>query len=285
MGFSHVFLEGVSIAHVSAFGKLRRVRLAFEEGSPSSASLEIDGEIMRARGTVPLRDGSSDDLDLYPRTRILRDGWLEYHTARIVSVHDSKAEPHADLPSWLTADFSSSPYLVPCADLTPFGAPKSIDAPEMALLGAKVTLEDERGKKVGTVDAPKDGIPVKALVAKGGRTKIRFAVGTRTIAEVWAPSRQVKPTQWGGVGYGTGHGRLGPLPRIACDAETPLHVRVNESTYAWGTLHPKQSVEGKRAPDGSFVLVRLGGQEEYAPFVPAAQMSACHIDTTVRSSP
>lgn len=277
VGISHLSLEGVQIASVGALGKLRRVKLAIEEGSPSAASVEVDAELLSARGTVPLRDDTSADLELFPRTRLLREGWLDYQVAKVVSVRGAEMEPLADLPPWLTPDFATSPFFVPCTQLTPFGAPQSV-TPDAALLGTKVVLEDERGKKVATIDAPKEGLPVNALATHKGRTKVRFEAGSRTIVEAWAPSRQVKTTTWGGLGYGTGRGRAAAMSTVACEAETPLHVRVNGFTFAWGTLHAKQGVYGRRNAEGSFSLAGLGGDEEHAPFVPAAQMSACRVD-------
>lgn len=267
----------MQIASLRALGKLERLRLAIEEGSPASAALEVDAELLSARGSVPLRDDSSADLELFPRTRLLREGWLDYQVTKVVSVRGAELEPLADLPPWIVPDFATTPFLVPCTQLSPFGAPQSV-APDAALLGTKVILEDERGKKVATVDAPKEGIPVHALATHKGRTKVRFEAGSRAIVEAWAPSRQVKTTTWGGLGYGTGSGRGAAMATIGCEAETPLHVRVNGFTFAWGTLHAKKSMHGRRNPDGSFSLGGLGGDEGHAPFVPAAQMSACRID-------
>lgn len=276
VGIRGLSLEGVQIASVPELGKLRRVKLAFEEGSLSAASVDIDAEIVSARGTVPLRDDSSADLDLFPRTRVLREGWLDYQIAKVASVRGAELEPHADLPPWLTPSFATTPFFVPCAELTPFGAPQTINN-DAALLGTKVALENEQGKKVAMLDAPKEGLPVQAVATHKGRTKVRFEASSRLIVEAWAPSRQVKTTTWGGLGYGTGHGRLVALPTITCDGDVPLHVRVRDVTYAWGTLHAKQSVQGQRAPDGSFALLRLGGHADHAPFVPSGPASACLV--------
>lgn len=280
VGLSHVYVGGVSVASVLALGAIRHVRYAFAEGNPRVGALAIDAEVLSARGAAPTDRSTTDGIVLWARTRVVRAGWLEYGEIGVASVNGPKLEPVTELPPWITPapGFADTPFLVACSELTPFGARRE-EVPDSVLRGTKVTLEDASGQRLASIDAPRDGVPVRALAAPTkGRTKIRFELAFgRLVAEGWVASSQVKPTTWGGLGYGTGHGRMRPASTIACQVETPLRVRVKDATYAWGTLHIKQRVEGEPTEDGGFALTRLGGTSEAAPFVPSEAMTACTV--------
>jgi len=282
LGLTHIYVAGASVASAGSLGRIAHVRLLFPEGTPEMAALTFESDLVSVRGEVPTRAGSTDDLELYPRTRVVRDGWLEYTTIRVVSARGASLEPKTDLPSWLTpsATFAQARFDVPCAELTPFGWPDTVEN-DAALSGQAVVLEDDAKRKVATIDASRathhDGLPVRIVTKEKGRTKIRFEAGPLTRAEGWVVSNHVKKTAWGGIGYGTGTGRLGGLKQIRCDGETPLHVEVRGTTFAWGVLKPGRTLKGKLDGDGAFRL-SVGGASETAPFAPKASLAGCHVD-------
>lgn len=282
LGLSHIYVAGASVASVGSLGKVAHVRLLFPEGTPEMAALAFESDLVSVRGEAPTRAGSTDDLDLYPRTRVVRDGWLDYVTVRVVSARGASLEPKTELPPWLTpsATFAQARFDVPCAELTPFGAPAGVEN-DAALSGQAVALEDDAKRKAATIDASPgthhDGLPVRILATAKGRTKIRFEAGRYTHAEGWVASPHVKKTAWGGIGYGTGSGRLGALKQIRCESETPLWVEVRGTTFAWGVLKPSRTLKGNLGPDGAFRL-SVGGSAETAPFVPKASLAGCRID-------
>jgi hypothetical protein len=275
-GMSHVFVGGISVAAISSLGDIRHVRVGLAAGKPTSAGLALETDMVTVRGTVPVGQDTSASLELYPRTRAVRDGWLEYKRIAVVNVKEDRIEPRIDLPPWLTpaVDFASTPYLVACADLSPFGTIVD-ETPDAALKGT-ATLEDDEGRAVATVEPPREGIPVRALRKVKGKTKIRFAVGERAAAEVWVPTARVRETAWGALGHGGGSGRARPPASIECRDEIPLRVRVRDVTFAWGVLHANQKALGRRTGDGRFVL-SVGGDPQTAVFVTSEAAMKCMV--------
>lgn len=282
VGLDHVYVAGASIASVRALGEVHHVKLVLGEGK-AAAGVELVTSMVTVRGAIPLHQGTTDDLRLFPRSRVVRDGWLSYDVLRVASVSGARVEPDTELPSWINAEpsFAATTFLVACTDVTPFVKERDEHQPDAVLTGMKVPLGDERGRKVATLDVPADGIPVRALGTTKGRTKIRFDVEGVAAGEGWVPSSRVRSSAWGGLGYGSGRGRGVKLESLTCDVETPLHVRVGDVTYAWGTLHAKQLVTGKDISDGSFAL-SVGGNEKTAPFVPVAARASCVVGAAPR---
>jgi hypothetical protein len=299
VGLAHVFVGAGPIAHARSLGALRRVRLVFVEEKPGLAIAAIDGDTASIVGAVPLNVGTTDDLVLYPRTRILRDGWLDYAQLSIAQVGKSTLGPKTELDPSITPASAAS-FEVPCTELSPFGA--AFDAPiaDHELRGKAISLEDEQGKKVATIDAetlmppfPGEtkgqvvGKPVVVLARKGNRTKVRFEAGRALHAEGWVASRWVKASSWGGLaGYGTGTGRPAKLDELTCERDVPLWADVRGTTFAVGTLHANRTVSGKLDDKNDFRVDLGSGARVFAsaqpkkgdpvdPYVPRHELSAC----------
>lgn len=298
LGIEHVYVGAASIAHASALGDIRRVRLVFVEKRPGIGIVSIDGDRVSLVGTVPLHVGTTDDLVLYPKTRILRDGWLDYAQLSIALVGQSNLGPKTDLDPGITPA-SGAPFDVPCTDLTPFGSTADEPVPDHELRGKAIALEDESGKKLATLEAETlmppargetksryTGKPVVVLAKKGNRTKIRLEAGRALYAEGWVASRFVKESSWGGLGYGTGRGRAPQLDELTCERDVPLWADVQGTTFAVGTLHGHRTISGKLDAKNDF-RVELGSGarmlgsadpkkgDPVDPYVPRHELAAC----------
>ena len=298
LGIERVFVGAAPIAHVSALGDVRHVRLVFVEKKPGLAVVSIDGDKVSLVGAVPLHVGTTDDLVLYPKTRILRDGWLDYAELSIASVGPSTLGPKTDLDPGITP-VSGAPFDVPCTELTPFDSTASEPVPDHELRGKAIALEDEAGKKVATIEAETlmppargektshfTGKPVVVLAKKGNRTKIRLEAGRALHAEGWVASRLVKESSWGGLGYGTGTGRAPKLDELTCERDVPLWADVQGTTFAVGTLHAHRTISGKLDEKNDFRVelgsgARMLGSAETKkgdpvdPYVPRHELAAC----------
>ncbi len=298
LGLEHVYVGAAPIAHVSTLGDVRHVRLVFVEKRPGIAIVSIDGDTISLVGAVPLHVGTTDDLVLYPKTRVLRDGWLDYAQLSIASVGQSTLGPKTDLDPGITPT-SGAPFDVPCTELTPFDSTASEPVPDHELRGKAIALEDEAGKKLATIEAETlmppargetksryTGRPVVVLAKKGNRTKIRLAAGRALHAEGWVASRFVKESSWGGLGYATGTVRTPKLDELTCERDVPLWADVQGTTFAIGTLHAHRTVSGKLDPKNDFRLelgsgARLLGSAEpkkgdpVDPYVPRHELAAC----------
>lgn len=277
LSFRGLVLGSVPVATFGGVGTIERVRLSFAEGRPESAGVAVDATLVSLRGSLPLSTRRSERLRLYPRFAAVRAGWLSYREVVVASVHDVEIEPLTELPAWLVpaVDFTKNPFYVACSGLTPFGAPSGT-ATDGAISGKGVALEDDAGKTVATLDASQGDLPVAMGKLVKQRRKVSFDVGTFATAQGWVASRHVKKTSGAGVGYGTGTGRTRPPATLSCDAEVPIHVRVAETTYAFGVVHANQVIRGDVADDGSFKLTSIaaGGVE---PFVPPDRLRDCKI--------
>jgi len=325
LGISHLYVAGVPVAEVRSLGTVTRVRLVFPEGKPGLAAIELESDVVRARGSVPTRTKTTDDVVLAPRDRALRAGWLEYGSFHVAGVSGASAtmggsapqapqvtrpatlrsaslEPVTELPAWVVPapGFADAPFLLPCAELTPFHEGREDPPPDAELLGKTVVLTDDAGRAVATLDAEtvlppekpgkpatKTGVPVVIQKSARGRTKVRFAIGPRLHGEGWVESRFVKKSSWGGLGFGSGRGRGPKTLALTCDGDVPLWIAVKDELFEWGTLRAGKSIRGLRGGDGDF-RVMLGGNPFFGrpakagadappdPFVPKESLGGCH---------
>lgn len=311
LGIAHVYVAGVPVADVRSLGTVTRVRLVFLESKPGLAAVALESDVVSARGSVPTRTRTTDDVELAPRGRALRAGWLEYGSFHVAGVAGASAtmggsrspslEPVTELPAWVVpaAGFADAPFLLPCAELTPFHDGREDPPPDGELLGKAIVLTDDAGRAVATLEAEtllppdkpgkpgtKTGVPVVIQKSARGRTKVRFAIGQRLHGEGWVESRFVKKSSWGGLGFGSGRGRGPKTLALTCDRDVPLWVAVKDELFEWGTLRAGKSVRGLRAADGDF-RVMLGGNPFFGrrakgesddavdPFVPKESLGAC----------
>lgn len=288
-GLHRVYVGASPVASVPALGVVRSVRLVLPEAS-DAAWLALDTDVVSVRGSTPTAPGRRDHLELHPRGRLVRDGWLEYLVVHVEGVSGAAVTPKTELPSWITPK-GLAPFRATCAELTPFGERKEL-APDGVLAGTGVALEDEQGRTVATLDFPaahKDGLPVEIVGRHKARTKIRFAVGDDLRAEGWVATRHVRASTWGGLGYGTGRGRF-LQSELTCAVDTPLLVRIEGALFAWGTLRAGQRVKGHETADGAFRVDFDSGAERASreppdarageatdPFVPRERMKDCTI--------
>ena len=297
-GVGHVYVGAAPIARARALGDLRRARLVFREEKPGVAFVAIDGDTVSILGAVPLHVGTTDDLVLFPRTRILRDGWLDYARLSIAFVGKSTLGPKTELEPGLTPA-AAAPFDVACTELTPFGVVTSEPPLDHELRGKAISLEDEKGKKLATIDAETlmppargeakshvVGRPVAVLAKKGSRTKIRFEAGRDLHAEGWVASRWVRASSSGLVGYGRGAGSAPKLDVLTCERDVPLWVDVQGTTFAVGTVHAHRTVNGKLDEKNDF-RVDLGSNarvfassppkkgDSVDPYVPRHELAAC----------
>lgn len=302
LGVSHVYVAGLPVAEVSALGVVTRVRLVFPESKPGLAAIALESDLVSARGSVPTRTKTTDDVVLAPRNRALRAGWLEYGSFHVSGVSGTSLEPVTELPAWVVPapGFADAPFLLPCGELTPFHEGREDPPPDAELLGKTVALTDDAGHAVATLDAEtvlppekpgkpatKTGVPVVIQKSARGRTKVRFAIGHRLHGEGWVESRFVKKSAWGGLGFGSGHGRGPKTLALTCDGDVPLWIAVKDELFEWGTLRAGKSIRGLRAGDGDF-RVMLGGNPFFGrpakagadappdPFVPKESLGGCH---------
>lgn len=307
-GIAHVYVGAARIAHARSLGALRRVRLVFREEKPGVVFVAIDGDVVSIVGGVPLQVGTTDDLVLYPRTRVLRDGWLDYDRLSIARIGKSTLGPTTELdPSVVPA--STTTFDVPCTELTPFDGSRPEPAFTHELRGKAIALEDEQGKELATVEAETpippapgqtkgrtEGKPVAVLAQKGQRTKIRFEAGRRLHAEGWVASRSVKAASWGGLGYGTGTGRMPKLDELTCERDVPLWADVQGTTFAVGTLHAHRTVSGKLDDKNDFRVDLGSGARVFGsaqpkkgdpvdPYVPRHELSACSDPHAPKTEP
>jgi hypothetical protein len=298
VGIAHVFVGASPIAHTRALGALRRVRLVFAEEQQALAIAAIDGDAASIVGAVPLHVGTTDDLALFPKTRLLRDGWLDYAQLSIAQVGKSTLGPKTELDPSVTPA-SSANFNVSCTDLSPFGVATDEPPPDHELRGKAIALEDEQGKRLATIHAetlsppnPGEtkgrvvGKPVVVLARAGNRTKVRLEAGRALHAEGWVASRWVSASPSGVRGYGTGTGRLAKLDELTCERDVPLWADVQGTTFAVGTLHANRTVSG-RLDDKNDFRVDLGSGarglgsahpekgDPVDPYVPRHKLSAC----------
>jgi len=297
-GIERLYVGAAPIAHASALGPLRHARLVFVEERPHVAVVEVDGADIALVGAVPLHQGSSNDLVLYPKVRVLRDGWLDYDQIEVEQVAKAGLSPKTALERGIVPA-TMGPFYVPCTDLTPFGAQAAEPPPEHELRGKGITLEDAAGMKLATLDAEEElppakgakrgtvhGKPVSVLARKGARTQIRMTAGRSLHAEGWVASRFVRASPWGGVGYGSGSGRGPKLDTLTCEREVPIWVDVQGTTFAVGTLHAHRTVSGQLDARNDFRLAigsgaaLLGGAapkkgDPVDPYVPRHELAAC----------
>ena len=285
LGFSDIYLAGAHVAALSALGVPRRVSFFFSDGAPDFVPLSFDSSLVAVRGETPIRSSVRDQLELYPRARVLREGWLDYGLVHAERTRGAEIEPATTLPAWITPAFAQPVFRVPCTELTPFGAVADV-VPNAKVSQPSVALEDQKGRRVATIDVAaksKDGLPVATLETAKGRTKVRFEIGRDLRGEGWLPSKLVVRVAWGGLGYGTGSGRLGASEHIACDVDTPLWVHVDHKTFVWGALHAHQSFRGKLTDEGFGILA--GGDDAARPFVPRAHLGPCTIHKSTPTGP